>query len=239
METTNIISTNTASNNIMKELKNTGYDNFTRRPWNRFNHENTLWWLVPSKEWPSYKYGKIAILKEKGKEDFRIGLHVEKGLSSLAGQMLPTSVAEKLCIQSDWVWNNVLEDVKSGKFERDLMSISQTINRPLEIVIEASPWQDKDSNVEDVEDLELDHAISFNFSGGNLECIIEDTKGELSRYKHINSTLGLAEIFDAKDMEWFWIDLYILVDLENSEANIMEDIAFEFIRNYDQFFKDK
>ena len=55
---------------ILKDLKNRGYEGFTARPWNYFKPESTLWWLVPSTEWPSYKYGKLVLYRAK--EGYRI-----------------------------------------------------------------------------------------------------------------------------------------------------------------------
>jgi len=31
----------------------------TPRPFNRFDPDVSLWWLVPSTEWPAFKYGKL------------------------------------------------------------------------------------------------------------------------------------------------------------------------------------
>ena len=32
----------------------------TARPWNLYAAADTFWWLVPSTEWPAYRYGKLA-----------------------------------------------------------------------------------------------------------------------------------------------------------------------------------
>jgi hypothetical protein len=71
----NDISTNVVAHKVLEELKNRGFDHFTLRPWNLYKPENTLWWLVPSKDWPSYKYGKIAIYKPKNSDSLRVGFH--------------------------------------------------------------------------------------------------------------------------------------------------------------------
>jgi hypothetical protein len=31
---------------------------YSPRPWNRFEPVNTDWWIVPSTDWPAYRYGK-------------------------------------------------------------------------------------------------------------------------------------------------------------------------------------
>ena len=32
----------------------------TARPWNIYAAADTFWWLVPSTDWPAYRYGKLA-----------------------------------------------------------------------------------------------------------------------------------------------------------------------------------
>ena len=32
----------------------------TPRPWNLYSPADTFWWLVPSTDWPAYRYGKLA-----------------------------------------------------------------------------------------------------------------------------------------------------------------------------------
>ena len=52
----------------------------TARPYNRFEPENTTWWLVPTTDWPAYRLPKILISKEKNDENlYHIGLYAEKG----------------------------------------------------------------------------------------------------------------------------------------------------------------
>lgn len=33
-------------------------DEMTPRPFNRYEPGQTIWWLVPTKEWPAFKFGK-------------------------------------------------------------------------------------------------------------------------------------------------------------------------------------
>ena len=71
----------------------------TERPWNLHNPTDTLWWLVPSTEWPAYSHGKLAfsLAKDDGRkhllgwndpllelEKMFVGLNVEKGYGNVA-----------------------------------------------------------------------------------------------------------------------------------------------------------
>ena len=230
------ISTNVASHKALDELKNRGFDHFTLRPWNYHKPENTLWWLVPSKEWPSYKYGKIAIYKPKNSDEFRVGYHLEKGISSKAGQMLPQRTAEKLCIKSDWVWHKLVEDIKSGIFEEILQEISNSVNSPIKLYIQASAIKDKESSVENFEGLELNNIIEFIYDGSVVKCVKANVKGEFRKYDYIDTIEGFIEIFEAKDMEWFWIDFFAVVEIPNSDWHQIETIVPSFIEHYRGIF---
>jgi len=233
----NSISTNMVSHKALDELKNRGFEHFTLRPWNYYKPENTLWWLVPSKEWPSYKYGKIAIYKPNNSEAFRVGFHLEKGISAKAGQMLPPRTAEQLCIKPDWVWNEFVDDIKNGKFEKRLIKISKFVNAPIKLIIQASVIKDKESSVESFEELELNNIIEFNYEGLSLKCIKDNVKGELRSYANIDNIEGIIKIFEAKDMEWFWIDFYAVIEVPNSEWHQIETIIPSFIKCYQEIFQ--
>ncbi|NMR85766.1 hypothetical protein HKB06_08165, partial [Vibrio parahaemolyticus] len=112
-----------------------------------------MWWLVPSKEWPSYKYGKIAIYKADKSDALRVGFYLEKGISSKAGKMLDPRTADKLCIKSDWVWHTFVDDIKNGKFKEILNEISKELNTPINLLIQASAIMDKESSNVSFEEL--------------------------------------------------------------------------------------
>ena len=150
--------------------------------------------------------------------------------------MLSLRAAKNLCIKPDWVWNNIIEDISSGEFAKNLAAISESINSSLEIIVQATPIKDKDSVVENFEGLELNNIVTFTFDGKNFECIKEEAKGEMRSYTNIDSIEGLLEIFKAKDMEWFWIDVYVVVDVENLNANKLGKVALAFVEKYKEIF---
>ncbi len=233
----NIVSTNTVSHRIQDELKRIGFDYFTLRPWNCYRPENTLWWLVPSTEWPAYKYGKIVIFKTDNSDNFRVGFVFEKGFSTKAGQILSSGKAKKFCTKLDWIWNDMLNDIQSGKFEENLSAISKSLNMPLKILIQVSGINEKEASEGGNADLDLSNVIEFSYNGSRIECIKEHTKGEMSRYSSTNSMAGILNMLKAEDMEWFWIDFYVLVDFENSEWKEIEKVVPVFIENYEEIFR--
>lgn len=220
---------------ILAELKSRGHDGFTARPWNMFKPETTLWWLVPSTEWPAYKHGKIAFFREGDK--LNIGMHIEKGLSSTAGQDLPPARAAKLCTGPDWIWHAFLADLKSEKFETKINRISQLVGRPLRIIVQASYVNGNyDQSAELLEGQETENTVSFLFENGRLEDHPAGAKGELRFIDKIRALPDLATLFESKDMEWFWIDLFVVIEVDEENVDEVKDYTVLFVEEYEGMF---
>ena len=72
-----------AAYTILEEMKGKGFEKIAARPWNKFDPDNTLWWVVPSTEWPAYKHGKLFFSRDRAPENSLFcGLHVEKGIDA-------------------------------------------------------------------------------------------------------------------------------------------------------------
>ena len=46
-------------------INDIGKPGLTPRPWNIYSPDDTFWWLVPTTEWPAYRYGKYAFSHPK------------------------------------------------------------------------------------------------------------------------------------------------------------------------------
>jgi len=88
----------------------------TPRPHNRFAPDDTIWWLVPSSEWPAHKFGKFFFesrkerLPDRSPDSIYFGLYVEKGLSPVVGSIYPRT----WIMDGDWFWAEFLEKLQSG-----------------------------------------------------------------------------------------------------------------------------
>jgi hypothetical protein len=76
----------------------------TPRPWNRFDPDETLWWLVPSTEWPAYHHGKLVFSNERAPAgEIFAGLNVEKGFGEIAARAYPKTQRTQL-LGHGWAW---------------------------------------------------------------------------------------------------------------------------------------
>lgn len=221
--------------NMLKALKDKGFEGFTARPWNYFKPESTLWWLVPSTEWPSYKYGKLVLFRTK--DGYRVGFHIEKGISEIAGQMLSSKGAQKLCTKPDWAWNSFLSDLSNDTFENRLKEISDAANKPLRISLQASNvTSEYDPYSEKIEGLETDHIIAFEYNSGELRILKDELKGEMRKYGYITKLNDLIGVFQEKDLEWFWIDMFVTADVEISNEAHINELTLNFVKYYNGMF---
>ena len=230
-----MISNQVIIHEILNALKDSGYEGFTARPWNYFKPETTLWWLVPSTEWPSYKYGKLVLYRTK--EGYRIGFHIEKGISELAGQMLTSKSARKLCIKPEWAWHNFISDLSNGVFENRLKGISESAKLPLRISLQASNVTGEyDPYSEKIEGLETDHTMAFEYENGELKILQDEFKGEMRKYSNIGKLTELISVFQEKDMDWFWIDMFITAEVEIINKTHINELALTFVKFYKKIF---
>ncbi|HCS72466.1 MAG TPA: hypothetical protein DIW17_01135 [Clostridiales bacterium] len=235
MEHNLMISNQVIIHEILNALKDSGYEGFTARPWNYFKPETTLWWLVPSTEWPSYKYGKLVLYRTK--EGYRIGFHIEKGISELAGQMLTSKSARKLCIKPEWAWHNFISDLSNGVFENRLKGISESAKLPLRISLQASNVTGEyDPYSEKIEGLETDHTMAFEYENGELKILQDEFKGEMRKYSNIGKLTELISVFQEKDMDWFWIDMFITAEVEIINKTHINELALTFVKFYKKIF---
>lgn len=220
---------------ILAELKSRGHDGFTARPWNMFKPDTTLWWLIPSTEWPAYKHGKIAFYRSGDK--LSVGLHVEKGVSAAAGQTLPPTRAATLCTKPDWIWHTFLADLKSGEFEAKISRISQAAGKSLRISVQASNVTSKEERYSEVlEGQKTENSVSFLFETGSLEEHPDGATGEMRYIEKIHTLPDLMNLFVSKDMEWLWIDLFVVIEVDEEDIDELKKYAVLFIEGYEELF---
>jgi len=235
MRSSERISNQVIIQNILKYFKNKGYEGLTARPWNYYKPDSTLWWLVPSTEWPSYKYGKLVLFSRK--EGYGVGFNIEKGISEIAAQMLSSKSARKLCTKPDWAWNDFVSDLSSGVFEDRLKAISDTAKMPLRISIQASNvTSEYDPYSEKIEGLEIDHIMSFEYKDGDLKVLQDELKGEMRKYAKVAKLTDLIGVFQEKELEWFWIDINITFDVKNDDNERLAALGLVFIKTFANYF---
>jgi hypothetical protein len=106
----------------------------TPRPYNRFEPDKTVWWLVRSTDWPAYKYGKLFF--DMGKEipgdpdNIYCGFYIEKGLDPELRKLYPPS----LIMERDWLWSEFIDSI-CQKDKKVYSILSTLVSSPFDVFL--------------------------------------------------------------------------------------------------------
>lgn len=200
-----------AAYSVQKYLKKEGWQQLSTRPWNRYNPDNTLWWIVPSTEWPAYKYGKLFFSPERAPTGCLFcGLHIEKGLDPSVAEAYSPGAGQRLIMKEDWAWFEFLPDLCSERLGSVVMSASEEANSPIVFRLEACFVDDPRSFDPQAPRPKWD-TIIFESMGNNLELNSSQTpSGLLRSIEHSKSPCDLENsISRIPNSSWVWLDIFI------------------------------
>jgi hypothetical protein len=179
---------------------NTKHKRYTLRPFNRFDSERSMWWVIPSTVYPAYKFGKYIIYENKD-GTFSVGVHIEKGLEK--------SLDDKKVLMMDhtWVWHEFIEAVKSGQIEDILLTIHKKMKDTVQIsVLVDIPASNKQLNYQ----LQDGQFINqYTQEAGDIKLVPD----------WINNFLQI---------EWFWVDFYIVFTFRKLNGQSTEEELTEY-----------
>ena len=96
----------TTTQDLCKELK-PYFQSLHTIPYNRFNRENTVWWLSPGSDVPAYRFPKFAVMPPESDcpDQFFVGIYIEKGVSEVYANTV--GYAKHLILGASWAWNTI------------------------------------------------------------------------------------------------------------------------------------
>ena len=100
--TTKLVSVQQFSRSIYSLIKS-DRDQYTLRPFNQFQPLDSMWWIIPSKDWPAFEKAKFCFFyKENKTSDTMLfsGIHIEKGRTA--------SLNSKQLMDHRWAWNSIV-----------------------------------------------------------------------------------------------------------------------------------
>jgi len=187
------------------------YPHLVLRPFNRFDTPYTEWWIVPSSQWPAYKFSKFCFHRRPRSREGRlyIGYYVEKGLGrSLHG--LP-EVQVKHIMQDDWYWHKFVSHTKSGLIERTAKEVCNSAEISVRILIEAHEFNKVPEP--DSEKSEPSDWIEFAIQFPDLKwMLVRAGQKVLAAVNESPSISSLAQQIEAlRDLDFYWLDWAIAV----------------------------
>lgn len=196
---------------------------YSPRPWNRFNPEDTDWWIVPSTDWPAYRYGKGMLKPDVRFPDHILcGLYVEKGFAPLVLGAYPELGRRGHVIDEGWAWFKFLDGLSNGS----ILCAAQTVTQETgsSMILEISSWYTSSPVDFEPHPLLDEEALAaecrspldggrvwFTVTDGELkkqeERCIQDVTAPLVTCRDLGQ---LAEAFrSTPEADWAWIDVYI------------------------------
>lgn len=110
------------------------FPNLVARPFNMYEPETSLWWLVPSNEWPAYKYGKLYFnWGDIDRKQIRVGFHTEKGLDASIASVYKSAKGSRLIMHDDWHWFDMFRRIADGQFANVVEDVSPQLGVPLQL----------------------------------------------------------------------------------------------------------
>lgn len=196
---------------------------YSARPWNRFDPENSEWWIVPSADWPAYRYGKGVFKPSERLPNWVLcGLYVEKGFDRIVADAYPELIGRGHIMDEYWTWTTFLEGLADGTIARAAQIVAKETNRPA--ILEVDTWYTSSPTDFDPHPLLDAEALAgecrspldagrvwFTIVDGALEkqeerCIA-DVMAPIANCHHLS---GLHEAFQtAPHVPWTWMNVYL------------------------------
>ena len=193
--------------------------NMTPRPWQIYEPTETLWWLVPSTEWPAYRHGKFVFSAAKdsprkaliGHNDQLIevdrifaGLNIERGYGPLAAEVDPTIRRKSTQIMDKgWLWFTFIEGDGPSRVDKMLKTVAAS--NALYLYIVASYVHDRESDTQRERD-----AVMYSCHPSGLSSVLHN-KYPVGVLRGIDKKTCFAELADFLQTlgDYYWVDIYI------------------------------
>lgn len=175
---------------MINESLKTKEQHYTLRPFNRFNTERSMWWIVPSIDYPAYRFGKFFVDEVGGK--FEVGLHIEKGLT----QSIERN--SQLMLDDTWAWHVFVDALATGEIGYRLAMIQKSVGNNIEIAIH----------------VDIPKLIEAGDERGKR--IVELKQGQWwdePRKEYTNLKTLLDWISSIEGIGWHWVDVFVTFTL--------------------------
>jgi len=204
----------------------------TPRPWQIYEPTDTLWWLVPSTDWPAYRHGKFVFSLAKDSprkalvgvnnslieaDKMFAGLNVEKGYGHVATEV-DASLKRKATqiMDNDWLWFTLVDGNGPTRFSKLLAAVSAT--EKLHLYVVSSYAHDRESTVQPERD-----AVMFSCHSAGINAVLHNhfPIGVLRGIHKTTDFITLADRLKTID-DYHWVDIYVGTYVAKGNIDIKE-----------------
>ena len=219
----------------------------TPRPWNLYSPADTFWWLVPSSDWPAYRYGKLAFSLAKdaprkdllGVNDAAIevdtifaGFNVEKGYGSVAAVVNPALKRKpSQIIDPHWLWFGLIHGSGPARFARTVAQAAAVADVCMYVV--SSYAHDREADIRVPHD-----AVMFRCTkAGGLLTVLDNSfpVSVLRGTETATDFATLAARLRTVD-DYHWVDVYAGTHVRKGEVDLV-DLHARVLSYFDDWLK--
>ena len=184
----------------------------TLRPYNYTAPKFTEWWLIPSTDWPAFRYSKLCFGKSNSELMFT-GFWVEKGM----GNQLADMVKSNEIMERNWYWHELLEQGKAGALDKPLRAVQQRSGLPVSVCLSLYEF----NHVRDPETGEDHPDDQLELVVGDIDLTFETVTEAANVLAPLNGAVTLtdliARIADLGDLSWYWINFWVVIRVKYSQ----------------------
>lgn len=208
------------------------------RPFNRFEPENTIWWLVPSTEWPAFKYGKYFVNQAKNSTQFEVGFYLEKGHGSEILQVYGDSKGNRAQILDEtWEWQRLI-DHDLQQLQEKFEAVAASGFQP-KLRLDLHPFSPERGDPDNVE-VSASSTITLNFMSRNYK--VESSKinpqddsarsfiEQVAKGTTIENVVAALKNYNQS--AWTWIDLLAYV-----ETGVIDSKLLAALNEFEEWIK--
>lgn len=195
---------------------------FTARPHNQFDPERTIWWLVPSVDWPAYRYVKPFFdWRDDHRTSLWAGVYVEKGVDPSIASYFTTAKGKRWIMTRDWDWHEMIRRLQGGQIERSVETIANAVPVPLHFRVDGA-YASEDRFDPDMAGYQSDDYLFARTSENARLGLVGTPKtggkvlGDLATVASIGDLR--RELVKLTNNAWVWVDFMIMVPVEPGDA---------------------
>jgi len=197
--------------NEVKDFMKSDKKKYVARPFNRFEPEDTVWWVTPGSDWPAYKYGKYMFRKYN--DIIYIGLNIEKGYGIELSQM----VSNNAIMTEEWIWHEFIEAAAQGEFNNTIESLAQNNSGDVHVLMGFGEFNQVDKESDYYADV-FPNNITYIFKDNSIEAKDKEQNMRAEMFEKLKEAKGFQDIFKMmlgiNGLSYFWVDLFIGVPFE-------------------------
>lgn len=198
-----------------------GWDPISARPWDWARASESAWWVIPSKEWPAFRFGKLYFATDKivpGK--MFCCFHIEKGADPVILQVSKSARARRLVIEDNWTWYRFMQDMENGKVDEALGDISSSNQQSVRFGVSGHYISAPDEFEPYNRDLPWDE-VTFSISEGAFASTNVKLQADLlGGLAAASSARDVAQmISQLEDPRFLWINIFCGIEIATGDDN--------------------